>query len=180
MSGCFATSATGAKSRAVIRRVCVYELDLRAGRFAAEQELIAVGIGPRHARGAGHAAGSRLFFHDDLLAEILRQSGGIDPTQRVVDAGRSQRPPRRLSSPGATDRLSARPLSRREANSVRRAEDVGNRSVVATSHEPSGSPTHTDRRSEIRDAQRANVCVLHRLAPTTSPFPHPRSASGRS
>ena len=75
----------------VIGRCFVQKLRLPVGQLAAEQNLIAVWIGPGDARGAGHAAGAGNIFDDDLVAENVGQRRGVYPPQCVVHAAWRER-----------------------------------------------------------------------------------------
>ena len=75
----------------IVERLLVDQRALRVGRLAAEQECVAVGVRPRDARGAGHAAGTGHVFDDHRLMQDLGQPRRIDSPKRVVDPARSER-----------------------------------------------------------------------------------------
>src|SRR5216684_8612366 len=79
-----ATKATGVKSvLGVERRLLVEQLIENERPETAEHELIAVGRRPRHAAGAGHAAGATHVLDHDLLAEDLAHARRHHPTNQV-------------------------------------------------------------------------------------------------
>ena len=77
--------------RGIVERLLVDQRALRVGRLAAEQECVAVGIGPRDARGAGHAAGTGHVFDDHRLVQDFGEPCRINSPKRVVDPARRKR-----------------------------------------------------------------------------------------